>query len=137
MIINKLNKTILVTGASLGLLAVVLGAFGAHGLEKLVDAKNINSFNTGVQYQMYHSVIFLILGNMTMIPNTSKKQIFYFFLLGILFFSGSIYILVMDAIFGISLTSLAFLTPVGGFLLILGWIWLLAAFIKNKTSKVS
>ncbi|MEW7289882.1 DUF423 domain-containing protein [Aquimarina sp. 2304DJ70-9] len=127
-----INKTILITGAVLALLAVLLGAFGAHGLEKLVDAKSIDSFKTGVRYQMYHAIVCIILGNMNGISPKSKKRIFYFFMGGIPLFSGSIYLLTIDDALGISLSSIGFVTPLGGFLLIFGWIFFIISLVKIK-----
>ncbi|WP_025743401.1 DUF423 domain-containing protein [Aquimarina pacifica] len=129
---GSLNKTILITGAILGLLAVILGAFGAHGLEKLVDANNIDSFATGTRYQMYHAIFCLFLANINTFSERSKKRIFSFIISGILLFSGSIYLLVVDEIFNISLSSIGFITPLGGLLLILGWVFLLISCIKIK-----
>ncbi|WP_299243489.1 DUF423 domain-containing protein [uncultured Aquimarina sp.] len=127
-----MNKTILITGAVAALLAVLLGAFGAHGLEKLVDQASINSFQTGVRYQMYHAIVCLILGNMIVLEDVAKKRIFYFFLSGMILFSGSIYLLVVDEILGISLSSIGFVTPLGGFMLILGWIFFVISLVKIK-----
>ncbi len=127
-----MNKTILITGAVLGLIGVLLGAFGAHGLEKLVDTKSIDSFKTGVRYQMYHAIVCIILGNMTVLNMTSKRRIFYFFIGGITLFSGSIYLLVIDEALGMSLSSIGFITPLGGLLLIFGWILLIINVAKIK-----
>ncbi len=126
------NKTILITGAVLGLLAVLFGAFGAHGLEKLVDSENIDSFNTGVRYQMYHAIVCIVLGSMYSLSDTFRKRIFYFFIGGITLFSGSIYLLVLDEVLGISLSSIGFITPLGGFLLIFGWILFIIGVSKIK-----
>ncbi|WP_024768221.1 DUF423 domain-containing protein [Aquimarina macrocephali] len=126
------NKTILITGAVMGLLAVLLGAFGAHGLEKLVDPEQINSFTTGVRYQMYHAIVCIILGNMSVLQEVTRKRIFYFFMGGITLFSGSIYLLVIDEVLGISLSSIGFITPLGGLLLILGWVFLVISLVKIK-----
>ncbi len=127
-----MNKTILITGAVLGLLAVLLGAFGAHGLERLVDSNSVDAFKTGVRYQMYHAIVCIILGNMTIIGVSAKKRIFYFFMGGITLFSGSIYLLAIDEALGISLSSIGFITPLGGFLLIFGWIFFIISLVKNK-----
>ncbi|MFD2187631.1 DUF423 domain-containing protein [Aquimarina celericrescens] len=126
------NKTILITGAVLGLIGVLLDAFGAHGLEKLVDTKSIDSFKTGVRYQMYHAIVCIILGNMTVLNMTSKRRIFYFFIGGITLFSGSIYLLAIDEALGMSLSSIGFITPLGGLLLIFGWILLIINAAKIK-----
>ena len=64
---------ILITGSILGLIAVILGAFGAHGLKNLVNSESINSFNTGVRYQIYHAIFFLILGGTSYLNNAQKK----------------------------------------------------------------
>jgi len=127
-----MNKTILITGAIAALLAVLFGAFGAHGLEKLVEKTSIDSFQTGVRYQMYHAIVCIILGNMTIIEDVVKKRIFYFFLGGMTLFSGSIYLLVIDEVLGISLSSFGFVTPLGGFMLILGWIFFVISLVKIK-----
>ncbi|WP_074407020.1 MULTISPECIES: DUF423 domain-containing protein [Aquimarina] len=131
---NKIsaNKTILITGAVTGLLAVILGAFGAHGLEKLVDPESINSFTTGVRYQMYHAIVCIILGNMSVLQEVTRKRIFYFFMGGITLFSGSIYLLVIDEVLGVSLSSIGFITPLGGLLLILGWVFFVISLVKIK-----
>lgn len=129
---RSINKTILITGAVMGLLAVLFGAFGAHGLKKLVDPEGIDSFATGVRYQMYHAIICIILGNMSVLQEVVKKRIFYFFIGGITLFSGSIYLLVIDKTLGISLSSIGFITPLGGGLLIIGWILLVISLIKIK-----
>ncbi len=128
----RMNRTILLSGAVLGLISVLLGAFGAHGLEKLVDSDSIDSFTTGVRYQMYHAIVCIILGNMTILNVTDRKRIFYFFMGGITLFSGSIYLLVVDEIFNIDLSSIAFITPLGGLLLIFGWIFFIISLAKIK-----
>ncbi|WP_241507208.1 DUF423 domain-containing protein [Aquimarina sediminis] len=128
----SINKTILITGAVMGLLAVLLGAFGAHGLEKFVDSESIDSFTTGVRYQMYHAIICVVLGNMSVLQEVTRKRIFYFFVGGITLFSGSIYLLVIDEILGVSLSSIGFVTPIGGLLLILGWVFFVISLAKIK-----
>ncbi len=127
-----MDKKILITGGVAGLLAVILGAYGAHGLEKFVDADSITSFVTGVRYQMYHAIVFVLLGMMKIIDTPAKKKIYYFFLSGMILFSGSIYLLVTDVIFGMDLSSIGFITPIGGLLLITGWIFLIISFMKIK-----
>ena len=119
-----MNKTILVTGAVFGMLAVLLGAFGAHGFEKLMDAKSIQTFETGVTYQMYHAFFLLVLGSSKQLSEQSKKLIFYCIALGIVLFSCSIYFLATNSLTGFDFKVIAFVTPIGGSLLILGWILL-------------
>ena len=68
-----MNRTILLVGTAMGMLAIVLGAFAAHGLEKLVDAQAIDTFETGVKYQMYHALFLLFLGIWDGLPSKPKK----------------------------------------------------------------
>ncbi len=113
------HKTILITGALLAALGVMIGAFGAHGLTKiLTENGRTETFETGVKYHMYHSFGLLITG--IILFNVQSKYINLaglFFLIGILIFSGSLYIL--------SLTNIKWLgaiTPIGGLFLIAGWL---------------
>tara|TARA_R110002167_G_scaffold261316_6_gene467796 strand:- start:1519 stop:1905 length:387 start_codon:yes stop_codon:yes gene_type:complete len=119
-----MNRTIILAGTLLGALAVILGAFGAHGLEKLVDAHAIETFDTGVKYQMYHALFLLILGNIKQLPEQNKRWIFYFVMIGTLLFSFSIYLLATNSLTGFDFKTIAILTPVGGTFLILGWLLL-------------
>ncbi|SFW60009.1 DUF423 domain-containing protein [Cellulophaga fucicola] len=116
-----MNKTILAAGVFFGLTAVIFGAFGAHGLEGLVDAKSIASYKTGTDYQMYHALLLLALGLLPQLEKKHKKQIFIFLVAGIVLFSFSIYILSIDTILGFNAKSIALTTPIGGLLLIIGW----------------
>ena len=119
-----MNRTILFAGTLLGMLAIILGAFGAHGLEKLVDAEAIDTFETGVKYQMYHALFFLFLGLWGGIAVKTKKMVFILVLLGIVLFSFSIYLLALNSLTSFDLTIIGFLTPIGGVFLIMGWIYL-------------
>lgn len=116
-----MNRTILLTGAILGFLAVLLGAFGAHGLEKLVDDGAVRTFKTGVTYQMYHALFLLILGGIVQLPDKSKKGVFYLITIGIFLFSFSIYLLATNTLTAFDFRILGPVTPLGGGLLILGW----------------
>ncbi len=116
-----MNKTILLTGIFLGLLAIVLGAFGAHGLEKLVDADALKTFEIGVRYQMYHALFLLFLGIWGGLDQKHKKVVYLCMVLGVFLFSFSLYVLALKSLIGISVKFLAFLTPIGGLFLILGW----------------
>jgi len=119
-----MNKTIFLTGVLLGILAVVLGAFGAHGLEKLLGDSSLNTFETGVKYQMYHALFLLILANTSRLSEKSKKWVYYFILVGILLFSFSIYFLATNSLTSLDFRIIGFITPIGGMLLILGWLLL-------------
>lgn len=116
----------------LGLTAIILGAFGAHALKQILTPEQLISFETGVRYQMYHA-LFLIL--IALLPNVSvkvKNTITWLVFLGVLLFSGSIYILALQAPLGINASFLGPVTPIGGLLLILSWLFLLLFSIKAK-----
>ncbi len=117
-----MNKTIFFTGVFLGLLAVVLGAFGAHGLGSLLSAGEVDTFKTGVTYQMYHALLLLILGSIRSISEEKKKLVYYFIISGIVLFSFSIYLLATNSLTGFDFRAIGFITPLGGILLILGWL---------------
>lgn len=127
-----MDKKILITAAVFGLLSVVLGAFGAHGLKSLISVESLQSFETGVRYQMYHALLLLFIGTSSIVSTKNKTLIFYLILLGILLFSGSIYGLATNDLSGFDFRSIAFITPLGGLLLIVSWIILLINFVKYK-----
>lgn len=116
-----MNRTIFLTGIVFGILAVILGAFGAHGLENLVSIDAISTFETGVKYQMYHALFLLILGTTSRLPEKSKKWIYYLIVTGVLLFSFSIYFLATNELTAFDFITIGFITPIGGLLLICGW----------------
>lgn len=127
-----MNKKIITFGAILGAIAIVLGAFGAHGLEKVIDIEAQQTFETGVRYQMYHSLFLLVIGLLPMLSLKTKKIIFYLVIFGVLFFSGSIYGLATNSLTTFDFKQIALITPVGGLLLILAWIILIVNIVKTK-----
>ena len=114
------------------MLSVILGAYGAHGLEKLVDSESVATFNTGVEYQMYHALLLMMVGITNFLSEKSKTIIFYLVLFGLLFFSGSIYGLSTNELSGFDFKTIGFITPIGGLLLIASWALLLIKFLQNK-----
>ncbi len=127
-----MSKKILITALFLGILSIIFGAFGAHALKKLLTDTQLTSFETGVRYQMYHAFFLLFVGETKKLHDVSKKRIFIITLLGILFFSGSIYLLTLGDHFGIDIKSFGFITPVGGLLLITAWICVIIDFLSLK-----
>ena len=128
-----MNRKFLITGAIFGLLAVIIGAFGAHGLKPLLDEAARISFETGAKYQMYHALLFLLIGSFKMPSFRFQKPIFFLLLFGVICFSGSIYLLATNNLTTIDFTAIALVTPLGGTLLIAAWIFLLVEFIKIKS----
>lgn len=127
-----MNKKILVTGAVLGIIGIILGAFAAHGLKVLISEQSLRSFETGVRYQMYHAFLFLILGSVNVIKEKPKKTIYILALIGVLLFSGSIYGLSTNTLTNLDFNKIALVTPLGGLLLIMSWLIMLINFLKLK-----
>lgn len=121
--------TAILFGSFFGLLAIIFGAFGAHLLKKKLSEEQLQSFETGVKYQMYHAIVLLILG-FQLNPNISlDKYIIYAFILGIVLFSFSIYGLVISSAKNKKLKFLGPITPLGGLFLVCGWALLIYKFI--------
>lgn len=119
-----MNNKLISIAALLAFLAVALGAFGAHTLNELLTTEKLNSFETGVRYQFYHSLALLIIGlNANKLNATA--QIGKFMLIGIVFFSFSIYLLSLQELIGINLSILGPITPFGGLLLMISWLILI------------
>lgn len=127
-----MERKIIATAAFLGAVAIILGAFGAHALKAKLSIDHLSSFETGVKYQIYHALLLLFIGTSTVISEKSRKTIFYLVLVGVLFFSGSIYLLSTDEVTGINAKPIGFITPIGGLLLIVAWIWLFIDFMNKK-----
>ncbi len=127
-----MNKKIVVTAAILTAITIGIGAFGAHGLKNLVDTSSLASFETGVRYQMYHALALFVIGLTPSISEILKRRVFWLFGLGILLFSGSIYLLSLQDILPFAVKGIAFLTPLGGLLFIVGWVWLAMGVLKSK-----
>ncbi|MHA7942760.1 DUF423 domain-containing protein [Formosa sp. 3Alg 14/1] len=128
-----MNKKIVITGGVLGLLSVVIGAFAAHGLKSLISAESIQTFETGVRYQMYHALFLLFVGSTTLIPSAKKAVIFYLVLAGVILFSGSIYGLATNDLTGFNFKSIGWITPIGGLLMIVGWVIMILSFLGLKS----
>ncbi|MEL6809923.1 MAG: DUF423 domain-containing protein [Bacteroidota bacterium] len=119
---NKLNKKITLVAAVLGAVTIAIGALGAHGLKQWVGPEAITSFETGVRYQMYHVIVLLILGFAHPLSEATKKWVFRLFLIGMLLFSGSIYLLALNEALPFSVKFLGPVTPLGGLSFIIGWL---------------
>ena len=127
-----MDKKILLTAAVLGLLAIILGAFGAHALKKSLSIEQLQSFEVGVRYQMYHALFLLFIGTFAFLDEKERMIIFWLTLSGVLLFSGSIYLLATNGITNMKTKFLGPITPIGGFLLISAWSYLFYAILSKK-----
>ncbi len=121
-------KRSLVIGTAMLALAVLIGAFGAHGLKNIVDADKLVTFETGVRYHFYHGFGLVLLGLVQQHFPTLKLNVSHVaFLAGILLFSFNCYVYVIT---GIKLFAL--LVPVGGLLFVLGWVMIMVNVLKLR-----
>lgn len=127
-----MNNKIITIAAFFGMTAIILGAFGAHALKKVLTIDQLATFETGVKYQMYHGLFLLFIGLNTQLGDKVKKTIFNLTILGVIFFSGSIYLLATDNLNTFNFKVIGFLTPIGGLLLITSWGVLMWNFLKKK-----
>lgn len=133
---NNPRKTIqlrnLILASILGCLSVLLGAFGAHALKELLSAEALESYETGVRYMMIHSVVVLFLN---VVPGLESRTINFLskvFFAGILLFSGSIFAISTGLV---EARSIWFVTPLGGLLLVTGWMGMAVAFFKKANEE--
>jgi uncharacterized membrane protein YgdD (TMEM256/DUF423 family) len=127
-----MSHPLLFIAAINGFLSVCFGAFGAHGLETTLQPEQLETFRTGAQYHMYHSLA--IFGSGLLATQNPKERLprisGYLFLLGIFFFSGSLYILGLSG-----LRSLGAIAPIGGLFFLAGWSVICVFGLKPKTKK--
>ena len=131
--ISMFSRWVLSAGAGFALLAVVLGAFAAHGLKAVLDAQQLALFETASRYQMYHALALLCVGMMSIHAQFSQRMLKFAalaFILGIILFSGSLYLL---ALVGVS--WLGAITPLGGIAFLSGWLVMMVAALKPVHQK--
>ena len=124
-----MSQLALIFGSLFGGLAIILGAFGAHLLKKKLTSEQLQSFETGVKYQMYHAIVLLLLGFHLDLSATINTYIVYSFIIGTILFSFSIYGLVLSSANNKKLKFLGPITPLGGLFLVAGWVLLLFKFL--------
>ena len=127
-----MERLFLLLGSTFGFLAVIAGSWAAHGLEKVVEeAKLIANFKTGAEYQMYHALALLAVA-CVMGRHRSKLLTIagWFFVVGIVLFSGSLYIYALTAV-----KSWGAVTPFGGFGFLIGWLFLAVAALRIKSAR--
>ena len=127
-----MEKKITVTAALLGMTAIVLGAFGAHALKTVLTLEQLNTFETGVKYQMYHALFLMLVGLNATISEKAKRTIYFLTVIGVFFFSGSIYLLATNQLTSFDFKVIGIVTPIGGLLLILAWSVFLLSWFNIK-----
>ena len=120
-------KMILTLGGITLFLAVLLGAFGAHGLKEILDIKAMSTFKTGVTYQFYHGLGLLALGLTSKVLDIRLEKSAFLFILGICLFSFNCYLYAFTQI-----KVIAMIIPLGGLSFIFGWIFFIIAVSKSE-----
>jgi uncharacterized membrane protein YgdD (TMEM256/DUF423 family) len=119
-------KLFIILGSLNAFLCVVLGAFGAHGLKKKLSPEMLDIFQTGVQYHMYHAIGLILVGMLAQwLSPSTLGWAGWTFMIGIVFFSGSLYVLSISGI-----KWLGAITPLGGLAFLLGWLFIIIAAIR-------
>ncbi len=125
-------KKAIIIGAFFGALSVALGAFAAHGLKAILPEDQIKIFETAVRYQFYHAFALLITGLMyAHIPAKMYRVATNLFTVGIVLFSGSLYLMTIMSTKGVGLGPVGIITPIGGLFFIAGWLCMLWGTVKE------
>jgi uncharacterized membrane protein YgdD (TMEM256/DUF423 family) len=127
-----MERKIISVAVIMGMTAIILGAFGAHALKKYLTIEELGTYETGIKYQMYHGLFLLFLGTNSLLDEKAKKTILQLVIFGVIFFSGSIYLLATKTLTGINFKPIGIITPIGGSLLIMAWSALLWNIINKK-----
>ncbi len=126
-----MKQIVLIAATIYGGLSVVLGALGSHALKKVLSEVQLQSFEVGVKYQMYHALVLLILGLFLSFDTRLQSFMGWSFIVGTFLFSFSIYLLSLQSVIGANLKFLGPVTPLGGLLMIVGWGLLLVHVVKS------
>ncbi|KAF2507776.1 DUF423 domain-containing protein [Flavobacterium zhairuonense] len=128
-----MKRRIVLTGAFIGMLAIILGAFGAHLLKKYLSVEELNTFEVGVRYQMYHAFFLFFISTRKDISEKTLKTIYNLVVAGVVLFSGSIYLLATKNFTLFDFKFIGFATPLGGMLLIIAWLTLFVTILRQKS----
>jgi uncharacterized membrane protein YgdD (TMEM256/DUF423 family) len=130
-----MNSFFVKIGSILFVVAIILGAFGAHALKNSIPQEAIKSFEVGVRYQFYQALAFLVIGFSADKLTFNLRLFSIGMLTGIILFSGSIYVLALKEALPISVSIFGPITPLGGLVLILSWIGFIYKLIRTSKAK--
>ncbi len=127
-----MDKKILLIALIMGAIAIMLGAFGAHGLKKILTVNQLNTFEVGVRYQIYHALFLLFVANNSIVSVKEKGIVLYLVVIGVILFSGSIYLLSTASLTTLKTKLIGPLTLIGGLLLIASWLYVFYCVFAKK-----
>ena len=128
-----MERKIILLASLTGGLAVILGAIAAHGLKPLLSDSAMDSLGTGIRYQMYHAFLLFYIASTTRLTSKQQSLLYKLILIGILLFSGSIYLLSTNELTTFDFKAIGFVTPLGGVFLISVWALLFVYNLRNKS----
>jgi len=123
------GKIVLLIATLYGASGIIFGAFGAHALRKIFSEDLLKSFETGVKYQLYHAIVLLVIGFQLPFTKAMETSAVWCLIVGTFLFSFSIYGLCLSSAKGKKLRFLGPVTPLGGLLLVIGWVLLGISFL--------
>jgi uncharacterized membrane protein YgdD (TMEM256/DUF423 family) len=134
LILNEQQKKFILTGLILIITGIILGAFGAHGLKGKVSIEKLTAYETGVRYQLFNGVGMLALASASTLFRFSIKPSFWFILIGVLLFSGSIYGMTVQELMQTPVSKFfGPITPLGGLSMIIGWFLIFIQAMRQKS----
>ena len=128
MQLTKQRKKELITASVFFGLAVILGAFGAHGLKEVVSEKAMQTYQTGIQYQFLHAIALFILAILSQLFELHLIVVKNLFIVGIILFSFNCYFYAIS-----SIKLFAMIVPLGGVSFVIGWVVLVTKLVRQKT----
>ncbi len=131
-ILTRIRKFYLTWAVVMGLVGVMLGALGTHGLATKLSDAALKSFEVGLLYQWFHALALLAISLSSWVSEKTIKTVGLLLILGVGLFSGSIYLLSLDEWMGYDCSFLGPVTPIGGLLLMLAWAMLLFSILKKN-----
>ena len=127
-----MERKIILLASFIGAAAVIIGAFAAHGLKPILDDLSMDSLGIANRYQIYHAFLLFYIASSNRLTKNQQSILYKLVFVGVIFFSGSIYLLATNILTAFDFKSIGFITPLGGMFLISSWILLFIYNYKNK-----
>ena len=127
-----MERKIILLASFIGAAAVIIGAFAAHGLKPILDDLSMDSLGIANRYQIYHAFLLFYIASSNRLTENQQSILYKLVFVGVILFSGSIYLLATNILTAFDFKSIGFITPLGGMFLIGSWILLFIYNYKNK-----
>ena len=127
-----MDRKIILLASFIGAASVIIGAFAAHGLKPILDDLSMDSLRIANRYQIYHAFLLFYIASSNRLTKNQQSILYKLVFVGVILFSGSIYLLATNILTAFDFKSIGFITPLGGMFLIGSWILLFIYNYKNK-----